>query len=418
MPSRDAMLTGTTPGPNIPGGLEQRRSSAERLDAWHHRIGNTRLILFLTAVVVAWFAFRSQQISPWWLLIPCCGFIGLMALHARVLQNLQIFRRAVDFYERGLARLNESWEDAGEPGDRFRDPSHPYSEDLDLFGKGSLFQLLCSARTRAGEQMLASWLTSPGSIEEVRARQEAVDELRSRLDLREDLAGLGADVRAGVSPDPLVHWGEGPERFHSDLIRIAAALITCLTLVSLGIWIAAGIHQWFLLAILIELIFVFSQRRAVGQAVEAAERAGQDLGLLSSVLSRLEKEFFRTAHLKRLRAALDREGLPPSRLIARLNRLIVLLDSRRNSLFAPIALVLLWEYNWLFWSRIGAEKTGARLPVGSQPSPNWKRSPHSPVTPMSIRTILSRNYLKSPHVSTAADSDIPCSPKPNACQTT
>ena len=112
---------------------------------------------------MAWFAFKSQQISPWWLLIPCCMFIGLMAWHGRVLQDLQTFRRAVDFYERGLARLNESWEGTGEPGDRFRDPSHPYSEDLDLFGKGSLFELLCSARTRAGEEMLASWLTSSGS---------------------------------------------------------------------------------------------------------------------------------------------------------------------------------------------------------------------------------------------------------------
>jgi len=348
MPSRDVTLMGADPRTEYTKRLEQRRASAKRLDLWHHRIGNTRLLLFITAVVMAWFAFKSQQISPWWLLIPCCMFVGLMALHGRVLQDLQTFRRAVDFYERGLARLNESWEGAGEPGDRFRDPSHPYSEDLDLFGKGSLFELLCSARTRAGEEMLASWLTSSGRIEEIRARQEAVNELRYGLDLREDLAGLGADVRAGVSPDLLVRWGEGPERFHSHLIRIIAILITCLTLVSIGIWIATDHHQWFLLTILTELIFAFSQRRTIGQAVEAAEKAGLDLGLLSSVLARLEKEFFKTAHLRKLRAALDREGSPPSRLIARLNRLIVLLDSRRNLLFAPIAFILLWEMQLAF----------------------------------------------------------------------
>jgi hypothetical protein len=356
MPSRDS--TGTTPRAEYSKRLGQRRSSAQRQDLWHHRIGNTRLVIFITAVVMAWFAFKSHQISPWWLLVPCCTFIGLMALHGCVLQDLQRFRRAGSLYERGLARLDESWEGAGEPGDRFRDPSHPYSEDLDLFGKGSLFELLCSARTRAGEEMLASWLKSPGSVEEIRARQEAVEELRSNLDLREDLAGLGTDVRVGVSPDLLIRWGEGHEKFHSNLIRITAALMTCLTLGTIGIWIATGHHQWFFLAILIEMVFAFSQRRSTGQAVEAAEKAGRDLGLLSSVLARLESESFKTAHLKRLRAALDREGLPPSRVIARLDRLIVLLDSRRNMLFAPIALVLLWEIQLAFLVENWRRKNG------------------------------------------------------------
>ena len=80
----------------------------------------------------------------------------------------------------------------GATGDRFRDESHPYSDDLDLFGKGSLFQLLSTARTRPGEEMLASWLLARAPVEELRARQQAIDELRPMLDLREDLAVLGA----------------------------------------------------------------------------------------------------------------------------------------------------------------------------------------------------------------------------------
>ena len=49
---------------------------------------------------------------------------------------------------------------AGETGQRFVDPNHPYSADLDIFGKGSLFQLVCGARTSAGEATLASWLVN------------------------------------------------------------------------------------------------------------------------------------------------------------------------------------------------------------------------------------------------------------------
>ncbi len=342
------MPMNTTPQSEYQWRLEQRRTSAKELDSWHYRIGNTRLALFIAAVIMAWFAFQSRRISPWWLLAAGCAFIGLVAWHSRVLQRLERFNRSVDFYTRGLKRLDENWEGTGEPGDRFRDPSHPYSEDLDIFGKGSLFQLLCTARTISGEQVLASWLKSPAGADTIRARQEAVDELRSKLDLREDLAVLGADVRAGVSPDPLVHWGEGPERFHSNLIRITAAILTLLVLASIGVWIGTGREQWFLLGIFVELLFVFFHRHTVGDAVHAAERAGPDLELLSSVLARLEKESFKTPHLKSLRASLDYEGMPPSRIIARLNRLIVLLDSRKNLFFAPVAFILLWEIQLAF----------------------------------------------------------------------
>ncbi len=99
----------------------------------------------------------------------------------------------------------------GETGERFRNPNHLYSEDLDLFGKGSLFELLSIARTRAGEDFLASWLLAPASQDEVAARHEAVRELRPMLDLREDLAVLGATVRSGLDPDAAARWGEAPE---------------------------------------------------------------------------------------------------------------------------------------------------------------------------------------------------------------
>ena len=49
----------------------------------------------------------------------------------------------------------------GEAGERFRDDHHLYANDLDLFGSGSLFQLLSIAATPAGEETLAAWLKHP-----------------------------------------------------------------------------------------------------------------------------------------------------------------------------------------------------------------------------------------------------------------
>jgi hypothetical protein len=328
--------------------IEQRRAVAARLDSWHHRIGNMRLLVFIVAAVMAWFAFRLHSLSPWWLLIPSCGFLALVICHSDVLRRLQRCRRSIEFYENGLARLDEHWSDIGVQGERFIDSSHPYARDLDLFGRDSLFQLLCSARTRGGEEKLASWLKYSTTLEDIRARQEAVKELQANLDLREDLAVLGVDMNAGVEPEPLLKWAQPPPALDSVSVRIIAGLTAVLTVASLVFWIVTANHLWFSVMVLVEAIFVFSLRRFIRPVVGDAEWACRDLQLLSLVLDRLEKEQFTTGYLQGLRVALEREGITPSRLIGRLNFFMVLLDSRRNQFFKPLAFILLWEIHLAF----------------------------------------------------------------------
>src|SRR5262249_44459954 len=139
---------------------------------------------------------RPNLISGWWLLLPIAVFIGLASRHDRIRELGRRAQRAVTFYEKGLGRLEDRWIGTSDPGRAFFDEAHPYAVDLDIFGKGSLFELISLARTRSGEQALALWLKTAASHGEINKRQQAVEELRNNLDLREDIAVLGADVRA------------------------------------------------------------------------------------------------------------------------------------------------------------------------------------------------------------------------------
>jgi DNA mismatch repair ATPase MutS len=96
-----------------------------------------------------------------------------------------------------------------------------------------------------------------------------------------------------------------------------------------------------LVALLCEAIFHFSTRYRVGQVISDVERPSRDLRLLAAILERLERETFNAPRLAALRAALDTEGLPASRQIARLYVLIDVLNSTKNIVFAPIAFLLL-----------------------------------------------------------------------------
>ncbi len=320
--------------------LELRRRAAEQKDRVELRIATARFALFVAAAVMAWLSFRDEVFPAWWLLLPFIAFVVLVVLHERVRREHRRFDRAAAFYERGIARIDNHWAGAGESGSRFLDKSHPYAEDLDLFGAGSLFELICSARTRAGEETLASWLTSPAAPDTVRARQAAVGELRSLLDLREDLAVLGADIGMGVNPKALAAWGAAPHMLDSRWVPAAAGILASATSVALLLWIflERG-RDLFLLLGLAEGVVILLSRACVRRVIDEARRPCQDLELLSLVLRRLESGHFESARLAELRRELDSEGHAPSVQIARLNRFVVM----QQQLFTPLAILLLWD---------------------------------------------------------------------------
>ena len=64
----------------------------------------------------------------------------------------------------GVARIEDRWQGTGQQGTQFDEPHHVYASDLDLFGKGGLFELLCTVRTRMGEERLAQWLKTPAPL--------------------------------------------------------------------------------------------------------------------------------------------------------------------------------------------------------------------------------------------------------------
>lgn len=304
-------------------------------------VGVVRLGSVAVGLVLIWLAFGG--LSAWWVLTPAAVFLASAEVQRRITRGRRRCERAAELYEEGLARLDERWAGRGETGERFLVASHPYAEDLDLFGRGSLFELLCRARTRVGEETLARWLLAPAESGVVGARQQAVAELRARLDLREDLALLGEGVRSGEDVRALEAWAAAPPWALSPFLRVSAAALALLAFAALVLWVTGFGVIPFLLALVLGRAFAFALRARAERVLGAVDGAGRDLALLSGMLCRLERERFSSPHLCELRAALDVEGSLPSRQIARLHGLIDLLDARRNMLFAPLAFILLWQ---------------------------------------------------------------------------
>jgi hypothetical protein len=325
--------------------LAARQGAADACRRRSRIVSNVRLAVFAAGIAIVAAVFGPKVLSQLWLLPPVVAFIGLVILHDRQIRQGDRAERAVLFYEAGKARLEGHWMGrGGSTGEAFRDVAHPYSEDLDIFGQGSLFELLSLARTRAGERTLAAWLSGPAAPEVALARQPAVAELAPRLDLREDLWLIGEPVAAGMHPDELRSWGDAASAPSSKLLRWTAPLLVTLTIAALIAWWRLGIGSVpFQLMLLVQSGFALSLRGRVRRAIHAVEAPCRDLALFSALLERLEAESFEAPRLRSLLEALDCGEHLASERIARLQRYVDLLDARRNQLFAPIGALLLWS---------------------------------------------------------------------------
>lgn len=324
--------------------LRARRAVADGEQKRFRWIGNARLLTAIAGVAIAFFIFGETVLSPWWLLPPFALFSVLVVFHSRVVDRWERANRAAAFYERGIARLEDHWAEHGETGERYRDPSHVYEEDLDLFGKGSMFQLLSTARTRAGEDALARWLLAPASKKEVDGRQQAVRELTPLLDMREELAILGETVRSQLHPDAMAAWGEAPEVMFPPLARFIAPLLASVVVVTFVLYMASlWTRTPFLAALLAGLAYWALLGARTVRVTAGVNAPARDLGLLSDLLHRMEKQRFETPALQDLQRRLATSGLSASAEIARLRKLVSLLDWQRNLLFAPIAWAIFWS---------------------------------------------------------------------------
>lgn len=140
-----------------------------------------RLFSLLFGIVLFYQSFKFERV---WLtelvllsVVVCFAWL--------VKKQSQFEKRKVYFVDLGKVNINElnsieRQENLYQDGTVWIDGSHPYSSDLDIFGKGSVFNLINRCSTVLGNSKLASWLKEPASASIIRERQSAVKELTSK----------------------------------------------------------------------------------------------------------------------------------------------------------------------------------------------------------------------------------------------
>ena len=114
------------------------------------------------------------------------AYLGIRRLDDKNKEKIEHLSALLKVYQDEI----KAWEGDFSPfetGDFYQNPQHPYSFDLDVFGKSSLFNRICRTITSGGSEALARNLTreTPLSLEDIKRRR----------DLQKELAGEGENWR-------------------------------------------------------------------------------------------------------------------------------------------------------------------------------------------------------------------------------
>jgi len=226
-------------------------------------------------------------------------------------------------------------------GEEYAERDHPYSYDLDIFGKASLFQYMCRTTSKPASDRLAEYLKQPGTLEEILLRQEAVAELQPLTDWRQELMTLGyLNAGAGNDPAPLMQWLDSDDLFRKT--GREKIITGCLSLLALAAVTAviAGLPAGILAPVFgVNFIFYFTGFKRISKLQEQVSRSSDLLKAYSEIIRLIENRKLTSPLLQKLQSAF-RDEIAASDRIRQLSKLVSRLDYRLNVLVsAPLNLL-------------------------------------------------------------------------------
>lgn len=308
-----------------------------------HFLSLIRLVLFVG--MVATFILGLTDL-PWLLL----AFVALVAVFFRMVLVYSENKDRISFLEQILemqkeASLRKNRDLKGfDAGLDFLDKSHPFANDLDLFGQHSLFQLLNHTVGKEGRQRLADWMKGQMEPGPARKRQGAINGLKDHLDFVRDFEGIGRAFLTGEkSKKPFYLWLAKSEDWKAwyylpmivgplgGLLFLVLGIMEVVQIAWLGIWILLGMAC---------MSVIFLKMKTISESMPNLS----DLKTFKKWVLLLENISFKDSYLIALQSGFLTKDVKGSNVLAELEQKTFLLQNRYNLMYLLLNMFLWFDF--------------------------------------------------------------------------
>lgn len=305
-----------------------------------NRISLLRVLLFVAGFAGLILFYRSGTWAV--VLTVCCTFLPffiLVKVHNRLYFRKEQLETQLKLNQDELEGLEGDYS-AFDEGSEFVDARHPYSYDLDLFGRKSLFQALGRTCTHIGKQTLATWmqhhLTEKAAIE---TRQESIRDMSQRMEFREAFRVTGSINRGADSDEEEIsRWSQTPSVLqHLWWVKLCLWAVPGINILLLALGLLNILSlSWFGMMFTVFVILSFGLIQRVTLIQESYGKKLKTLNRYARLITLAKGETWQAPALRELTDKLDIDGHSPAEALTQLSKELDRLDLRNNQLLYVI----------------------------------------------------------------------------------
>lgn len=306
-----------------------------------------RFIIVILGLIAMYYYYKQDSIEGLGVSFLCALFVFLIIVffHSERINLKKRLLTMLEYYEKGIKRLDNTWKEFSDIGEEFIDKNHSFSSDLDIFGKKSLFQWINLTRTKFGRKKLAHkmMLNDLPTRYEIQDNQEAIKELSKKRDFCEKLyfeATIQNKKKENI--EELLKWAKSEEK-NSFTIKYVSYIFIAITLILIFLTIIGRFPvTYLLLDLMINYLVIKLLTRKLSSVIDIFINNKREIIKYSNLLGLIQDESFESKKLLELQKDLLGSNINCKAEMKKLRNIVNWLgDSTSNAYYLIINVFLM-----------------------------------------------------------------------------
>ncbi|PHN94521.1 DNA mismatch repair protein MutS [Maribacter sp. 6B07] len=295
-----------------------------------------RLLIFLGTIVAIYFASVDAKYVIGVLCVGIPLFLFLVSKYTNLKQQKSKLEALTEINAVELQVLKRDYSNLPN-GKEYADDIHYFSQDIDLFGEGSFYQVSNRTKLAEGSLLLAD-IYKENSINEIKEKQEAIAEIAEKVDWRQEFSAMAALTKTETSTHTIATWLKNYKSFVPKAMKFIPSVFS---IISVTIFIAyfldylpeSVLITWLVLGMVIVGLFT----KKVTNLGQSASKMKSTFDQYNQLLAMIEETEFTSNLLKRQKANILSNGEQNSKVLKKFASLLSNLDRNNNLLYLIFA---------------------------------------------------------------------------------
>ena len=307
-----------------------------------------RLISFSIIPLTIYFGYPLGGYSALILVAEVVLFLFFVRKSAENKEELNFTKHLIELNENELKALKNDFS-AFNDGSTYIDHSHPFTYDMDVFGRDSFFQIINRTVTNRGESTLAEKLCNGTKAQELSL--EAVQELAEHPDWYQSYLAHGMQQKEEVEGLSVANWSKSKIDTKSWMKALSFLLpFIAFSLTALYLWDLIN-ELYFLIGFLLVMMPVRQTLKQTNALHQSLSKLGPGVGAMRKQIEHLEQITFQSTLLKNYQSALFQSDKNAANSLNELAKLVKHAEYRNNILVAiMLNFFLSWDHRLIMRS--------------------------------------------------------------------